>query len=337
MRTLIKILVVFFGVSFLVATFLGVSFVWDAFMRSPVKDASPVVITIEPGSSVKAIAEVLKDAGLIPGDFGFRLYVRITQVERTFQPGEFTLYKNLNYSSIVANLTAITPDEVTITFPEGLTIDQMAERVDTAFGSGSGAEWLKSLSEKNWSNIYVFLPSDDLQGYLFPDTYRISRSGFPDELTYKLLTNFSEKLSPELRAEISRQGKIIEEVVILASILEREVRGDADRALVADLFWRRLEIGMALQADSTVHFVVGSDGSTVYTSDTDREVNSPYNTYKYRGLPPGPISNPSLSAVMAVIYPAANNYWYFLTDSEGQVHYAQTNDEQNENKYQYLR
>jgi UPF0755 protein len=94
---------------------------------------------------------------------------------------------------------------------------------------------------------------------------------------------------------------------------------------------------MALQADSTVHFVVGSDGSTVYTSDTDRENNSPYNTYKYPGLPPAPISNPSLSAIRAVIYPTANDYWYFLTDVEGVVHYAKTNDDQNVNKYKFLR
>jgi UPF0755 protein len=243
----------------------------------------------------------------------------------------------MNYASIVAVLTAITTDEVAITFPEGLTIEQMAERVDMAFGAGSGEEWLQSLRETKWSDIYVFLPSDELEGYLFPDTYRISRSSFPDELTYKLLTNFSEKFSPELRAEIFRQGKTIEEVVILASILEREVRSDEDRALVADLFWRRIAAGMALQADSTVHFIVGSDGSTVYTSDTDRDVDSPYNTYKYRGLPPGPISNPGLSAITAAIYPTPNAYWYFLTDANGAVHYAQTNEEQNANKYKFLR
>jgi UPF0755 protein len=337
MNNFVKIIVVFCGTGFLVGAILGGGFIWDAFLRQPNNQVHEVVITVAKGMGVGEIAEVLKNHNLIPVRSAFRFYVKLIQAEKNFQPGEFTLREGMNYSDLVAALTAIVPDEVTITFPEGLTTAQMAEKIDVAFGAGSGQEWLASLDKTNWSETYSFLPRKTLEGYLFPDTYRISRSGFPNDLTYKLLSNFSEKLSPELRAEISRQGKTIEEIIILASIVEREVRDDEDRALVADLFWRRLKVGMALQADSTVHFVVGSDGSTVYTSDTDRENNSPYNTYKYPGLPPAPISNPSLSAIRAVIYPTANDYWYFLTDVEGVVHYAKTNDDQNVNKYKFLR
>lgn len=337
MRTFTKAVVIFCGAAFLVSAILGASFVWDAFLRQPGDQAAETVVTVAEGESVDEIAQTLKDARLIPSRSAFRFYVKLIRAEQNFQPGEFTLRAGMNYASLVAALTTVSPDEITITFPEGLTIEQMVERIDSAFGEGYGEKWIASLADDKWREIYMFLFDESLEGYLFPDTYRVSRSGFPDDLTYKFLTNFSEKLSPELRVEIANQGKIIHDIVTLASIVEKEVSSSEDRALVADLFWRRLKIGMALQADSTVHFVVGNDGDTVYTSDADRSVESPYNTYKYRGLPPGPICNPSLSAIKAVIYPAENDYWYFLTDAGGAVHYARTNDEQNENKAKYLR
>ncbi|MFA6131772.1 MAG: endolytic transglycosylase MltG [Patescibacteria group bacterium] len=348
MSRLINLVIVFCSVAILVTTVVGASFVWDAFLRSPGPNASEVSLTVVSGESVSEISQALKEADLIPSRWGFRFYVKFTGVEHRFQPGDFTLQTGMNYASLVNVLTDITPDEVTITFPEGLTIDQMVERIDSVFGNGWGNDWKVSLAEIDWPEATSLLSEhelirraleeeESLEGYLFPDTYRVSRSGFPDELTYKLLTNFSKKFSPELRAEIIRQGKSVHDVVTLASIIEKEVTSDEDRAIVADIFWRRLDIGMALQADSTVHFVVGSDGKTAYTSDVDRSVDSPYNTYKYRDLPPGPISNPSLSAINAVIYPTENNYWYFLTDADGKVHYAATNDEQNQNRALYLR
>lgn len=336
MSKLINLIVIFCSVAFLVGTVVGASFVWDAFFRAPGKNDTETVLTVVSGEGFSDISRSLKESNLIPSRLGFRFYVKLVKAENNLQPGEFTLSTGMNYASILAALTIAAPDEVTITFPEGLTSEQMTERIDTAFGEGWGENWLRTLNDSQWQETFLFLLNKHVDGYLFPDTYRVSRSGFPDDLTYKLLTNFSEKLTPELRVEISRQGKTIHEVITLASILEKEVRSDEDRALVADLFWRRLGIGMALQADSTVHFVVGSDGSTVYTSETDRSVDSPYNTYKYPGLPPGPICNPSLSSIKAVIYPETNNAWYFLTDNEGVVHYASTNDGQNENKALYL-
>ncbi|MFH1089417.1 MAG: endolytic transglycosylase MltG [Candidatus Uhrbacteria bacterium] len=346
MKTLAKFLVIICGVLFLVGTIFSASFIWDAFLRTPSRDAESVVVNVEPGSATDNISAKLKTADLIPSRFGFKLYVRLIKATKDFQPGEFTIKKGSNYSSIVSLMTSVASDEVTITFPEGLSVIQMAERIDKAFGAGSGDVWRASLFDINWSETYSFVPetlimmsaaTDPLEGYLFPDTYRVSRSGFPNDLTYKLLTNFSEKLSPELRVEIINQGKTIHEVLTLASIVEREVMTDIDRAKVADLFWRRLGVGMALQADSTVHYVVGNDDKNVYTSDLDRSVDSPWNTYKYPGLPPGPICNPSLSAIKAVIYPEANDAWYFLTDADGNVHYARTNDEQNINKSLYLK
>ena len=337
MKTLARFLVITCGVLFLVGTILGASFIWDAFLRTPSRDAESVVVTVELGSATDNISVNLKKLELIPSRFGFKLYVRLIKASKDFQPGEFTIKKGSNYATIVSLMTSVASDEVTITFPEGLNIEQMTDRIEKSFGVGWGTKWLTGLQDQKWSETYSLVSDESLEGYLFPDTYRVSRSGFPNDLTYKLLTNFSEKLSPELRVEIANQGKTIHEVLTLASIIEKEVTTDADRAKVADLFWRRLDAGMALQADSTVHYVVGNDDKNVYTSDLDRSVDSLYNTYKYPGLPPGPICNPSLPAIKAVIYPESNDAWYFLTDAEGNVHYARTNDEQNENKVLYLK
>ncbi len=337
MKTLARFLVITCGVLFLVGTILGASFIWDAFLRTPSRDAESVVVTVELGSATDNISVNLKKLELIPSRFGFKLYVRLIKAAKDFQPGEFTIKKGSNYATIVSLMTSVASDEVTITFPEGLNIEQMTDRIEKSFGVGWGTKWLTGLQDQKWSETYSLVSDESLEGYLFPDTYRVSRSGFPNDLTYKLLTNFSEKLSPELRVEIANQGKTIHEVLTLASIIEKEVTTDADRAKVADLFWRRLDAGMALQADSTVHYVVGNDDKNVYTSDLDRSVDSLYNTYKYPGLPPGPICNPSLPAIKAVIYPESNDAWYFLTDAEGNVHYARTNDEQNENKVLYLK
>jgi len=122
----------------------------------------------------------------------------------------------------------------------------------------------------------------------------------------------------------------------MASILEREVRSKDDKAIVSDLFWRRYNLNWALQADSTVHYAVRKKGD-VFTTREDRDSVSPWNTYKYPGLPLGPISSPSLGSIMAAIYPEGNNYWYFLTDSDGAVHYAKNLDEHNQNVQKYLR
>lgn len=340
MNFFFKIIFVFCGVCFLVSAALAASFVWDAFLRSPKDNAEEIVFTISEGASAAEISRNLRELNLIPSRLAFRFYARLTSTERGFQPGEFTLQKGMSYAAIVSVLTKTSSNEVTITIPEGWTMKQIAEKLDTAFWPGAGQTWLDTLDDKDWSQTFSFLADAgtqnfaSLQGYLFPDTYRVSRQNFPNDLTYKFLTNFGEKLSPGLRVEIFQQGKTIHEIITLASIVEREVASDEERAMVADIFQRRLAAGMALQADSTVNYLTEKNNPSI--SYSDREIDSPYNTYRYRGLPPGPICNPGLSAIKAVIFPQANDYWYFLTDAEGNTYYAETNDEQNENKARYL-
>ena len=150
-----------------------------------------------------------------------------------------------------------------------------------------------------------------------------------------MLENFETKLTPDLRAEIARRGLTVFDAVRMASVIEAEVRSDDDRAMVSDIFWRRVAAGRGLEADSTVNYCTGKSQAAVDYKALS--VDCPWNTYKYKGLPAGPIGNPGLSSLRAAVFPKANPYWYFLTDADGNVHYAKTLDEQVANKRKYLK
>jgi len=155
-----------------------------------------------------------------------------------------------------------------------------------------------------------------------------------EDLIKKTLNNFDKKLKASTRDEISKQGKTIFEVLTLASIIEREVPNKVDKKMIADIFLKRLKVGIGLQSDATINYVTGK--GLAQPSYADLEIDSPYNTYKYRGLPPGPISNPGIDSIEAVVYPTSNDYYYFLTTHEGEVIYSIDYDEHLTNKAKYL-
>ena len=242
------------------------------------------------------------------------------------------------YTAITAG-TNLSPENQ-VTLIEGLTLEQMAEVLVEEGVISLPDEFIVATSKglARFVDRFSFLeskPADqDLEGYLFPDTYRFFKDSTIDEIVVKILENFDNKLSVEMRRAIADSGRTIHEVVTLASIVEREVRGQQDQATVAGLFTNRLDINLALQADSTINYITksGRDRSTL----ADLEIDSPYNTYKYPGLPPGPISNPGLSALQAAVNPAETDFLYFLTDSEGGVHYATTFEGHQQNRQLYL-
>ncbi|MFA6551827.1 MAG: endolytic transglycosylase MltG, partial [Patescibacteria group bacterium] len=174
-----------------------------------------------------------------------------------------------------------------------------------------------------------------LEGYLFPDTYRIFKNATAEDIVAKMLKNFDNKLTAEMRADIKKQGKSLPDIIILASIIEKEVPRPEDMKKIAGIFYQRLKINMALQSDATINFITNK-GTTRPSAD-DLQINSPYNTYKNPGLPPGPISNPGIEAIKAAIYPQAGDYFYFLTTPEGQVIYSRTYAEHLAAKYKYYK
>lgn len=300
------------GCLLLVIGFLLYQWYW------PVQPSGSVItkISIVPGEGVHQISRDLYDGALIHNRWWWETYVWLRGWGSRFQIGEFEISPAMSGVKIASILTA----------HEGQT-----DRVVTIIEG-----WTSSQINEKWG-FSIDLITNDHEGYLFPDTYRISKYATDPtkQLVEKALANFDNKVTPELRAEIKRQGHTLHEVVTMASILEAEVRTPEDRAYVSDIFWRRVKIGMALQADSTVNYVTGKNHAAVSLVDT--KVDSPYNTYKYRGFPPGPINNPGLSAIRAAIYPKANDNWYFLTAKDGHVVYAKTFAEHVANKWRYLR
>lgn len=280
----------------------------EIYFLRPAEGAPPVTVEVPAGASLDEVARLLADERLVSSPQLFEWYVRWRDLDRSIQPGTYTIARGTSMRQIANLLTSIGNRELTITTIEGWTRTDMADYLVTV--GIPRADFLAA--------------SAGLEGYLFPDTYRIFSDATAADVVAKMRANFDAKVG-----EISRDD------LILASIVEREVATDRDRRLVADIFLRRLEIGWALQADSTVNYVTGKDTPAI--SATDRNLDSPYNTYRYRGLPPGPISNPGLSAINAVRNPVSNSYWYFLTDPAGNVYYASSLDEHNENKAKFLR
>ncbi|MFH1430311.1 MAG: endolytic transglycosylase MltG, partial [Candidatus Uhrbacteria bacterium] len=174
-----------------------------------------------------------------------------------------------------------------------------------------------------------------LEGYLFPDTYRVYADTSVEDIVYKMLDNLSVKLTDELLAEIAASGRSLHQVLTLASLVEKEVSNEEDRPIVAGILWKRRDRGWLLQADSTVNYVTGK--SDPRTRIADHSVDSSFNTYRYAGLPRGPISNPGMASILAALRPQESPYWFFLTTPDGETKYGRSLAEHNTNIARYLK
>jgi UPF0755 protein len=309
------------------------------------------VFTVAQGESVDSISGRLQEAGFVRSGLLFKWALSKSELATRIQPGEHDLADIRTYDDIIRTLASggMAAEEVTLLVREGETLRHVKSALEDL--DAAGAEGLYSVTGQpavfmqpspamaGIVGDHSFLAGKpdnvSLEGYLFPDTYRIYRDATAEDVVRRMLGNFDSKMTPELLAAIKDSGRSFHEIITMASIIEREVRGSEDRRLVSDLFWRRYDAGMGLQADSTVNYVTGKSLPAVTYEDT--RTDSLYNTYKYAGLPPGPIGNPGLEAIRAAVNPLANEYWYFLTDADGTVHYASTLEGHNRNKAQYLR
>ncbi len=338
-----RAILLLFGIVVVVGAILGGSYAYDAYFIGPSEGAESVAFEVEQGMSVEAIALALKDAELITSPLFFKGYVKLNDV--VIQAGRFELTPGSSIRSIVSELAYAEASEVAVTFPEGLTSSQMGEIVVEAFESVSEDDWNKVSGEAGkWmvtaSNILAGIPQGQgLEGYLFPDTYRfredVSAQTIVDTMVLTLKRRMAEREIVLPDSLVFDNGLTVHEVITLASIVEREVQSAEDMKLVAGIFFTRLQIGMALQADSTVNYITGKNDPGVSLEDS--RISSPYNTYRNLGLPPGPISNPGMNAIVAVLDPEDSEYLYFLTTPEGEVIYSVSFDEHVANKYKYLK
>jgi UPF0755 protein len=300
-------------------------------------------VTIVSGMGVKLIAKQLQAEGVIAQPFIFETTAALDGARSNFQAGTFTIPTRASVSKVIEILTAKPDaDEVTVRIPEDATAKEIAAILDQA-GVLSAADFLTAVGTTDSRTVapdstYDFLrdkpTTANLEGYLFPDTYRFFKRATAAHVVKKFLDNFEAKVAATVLSDIRASGHSVFEAVTLASIIDKEVKTDTDRRIAAGIFWKRIEIGMALQSDATVNYVTGKQA--LQPTNVDLSVSSPYNTYQNKGLPPGPIGNPSLSAIRAVANPETSAYLYFLHKPDGTTVFSATYEEHVANKEKYL-
>ncbi|MCS7251129.1 MAG: endolytic transglycosylase MltG [Thermoflexus sp.] len=302
-------------------------------------DATPVTFSIHPGQSVLEVAQALEEAGLIRDAFLFRAYVRYHRLDREIEAGEYTLNKTMTIPQIAKALRSGRQAEWTVRVREGLRLEEVAEAIATQTHLSARAILEAARDGLRWRRDFPFLadlpPGATLEGYLFPDTYRLARDATAEAMIRRLLENFGRKVTLEKIAAARARGLSLHQVITLASIVEREAVLPEERPLIASVYLNRLTAGMKLDADPTVQYALGyqPDQKTWWKSPLtleDLQVDSPYNTYRYPGLPPGPIANPGLASIEAVLNPAETDYLYFMADcikKDGSHWFARTHEE----------
>jgi UPF0755 protein len=285
-----------------------------------------VRFVVPPGATFHEVADTLHRTGLIDSVTVFDLYARYKHLDTNVQAGAYELSRNLNMIQILTALQTAIPEEIFVRIPEGYTIKKTAAMLD-AGGVIKGSDYTALAVQGKFS--YDFLkdlpPGASLEGFLFPDTYLVPRSGTAKDLITLQLDNFKRQWTDTRQAQAATRKLNPLQIVTIASLIEREARFQEDRPLVASVIYNRLAAGWLLQIDATVLYAKGVWQSSV-TLD-DRKINSPYNTYLHTGLPPGPIANPGIKAIDAALQPADTGYFFYLSDPQGHNHYAKTNEE----------
>ena len=291
-------------------------------------------VDIPPGTGTAGMARRLADAGVVRSARTFRLAVWLRGSSRRLQAGEYRFDRPMTAAEVVDRIARGDVHVRTLTFREGLTIREMASVFEKA-GFGSASEFIAA--SKNVGLVREVDPqASDLEGYLFPDTYTLPRRATAEQLVERMVGRFQKVLTPELRGQAAERGLSVRELVTLASLVEKETAKPEERPVVAGVYTNRLRIGMGLQCDPTVIYALMLAGR--YDGNIrrgDLQIDSPYNTYRYAGLPPGPIAAPGEAALQAAANPADVPYLYFVSRNDGSHVFSTTLEEHNRNVYNY--
>jgi UPF0755 protein len=295
-----------------------------------------IIFSIKKGEGTKEIAVNLGKERLIKMATLFRIYTIFKGVFDKLQAGEYSLSLSMTIPEITEKFVSGDVIEEQITIIEGWNLKEIAQYLGEKEFS---EEEFFELAKKDFSPEFDFLKDKskdmNLEGYIFPDTYEIQKDESLEDILTKTLQNLDKKLTLEMREEINRQGKTIFEIITMASMIEKEVKGFEDKKIVSGILWKRLENNIPLQVDAMISYITGKKSANISIEET--KIDSPYNTYKYKGLPLGPISNPGLESILASIYPESSEYWYYLSAPEGKTIFSKTLGEHNIAKEKYLK
>ncbi len=311
----------------------------------------PVTVEITEEDDSGSVADKLADAGLVR--YGFYFETRLRFGTGDLQPGTYTLRRGMNVPSIIEAITvegaadeeeAEPPRAIEVTLVEGQRVEQFAVVLEEAGLQGGAPAFMDAVNDpsnrEQWDFLKDLPPGQNVEGYVFPDTYTFGSNATADEVLDYMLANFDAKFTPEMRQQVAAQGRSIHDVVTVASIVEREARVPEERPEVAAVYLNRLKQGMQLQADPTTQYAVGTaeDWWPQQLTDEQLAVESPYNTYVVDGLPPGPISNPGLASLQAAVEPAPVDYLFFVATNDGSGTHVFTNnyEEHQQNICTYL-
>jgi len=334
-----------------VIIFLLGFFYWGILPREPSSNKT-IIFAVQKGEGDEEISANLEKEGIIKNRYFFQMYV-LTQGKTTkLQAGKYELSPRMNIPEIVNKFVLGDVLKEKITIIEGWNLRDIGWYFENKgmfmteeFFEIAGfplIDYSKNTDlpfPKDYSQQFEFLADKPknvgLEGYLFPDTYEISAQDDIEKIIKRILANFDKKLTPDLKKEIIAQKKTIFEIITMASLLEKEVKTLEDKKIVSGIFWKRIKSSKPLQSCATINYITGKNDRGALLEDI--EIDSPYNTYKYYGLPLGPISNPGLDSILAAIYPTETNYLYYLSTPDGKTIFSKTFKEHSAAQSKYLK
>lgn len=291
-----------------------------------IPDDAKIYITVKPGMSASEVGDMLLARGVIDSKLRFWWMARVKGYAKDFRAGTYLMSSGMDEEAALKKIVSGEVVLIKFTIPEGFTVRDIANRLAEE-GIVDKKEFLKKA--KKFTPFPYMKKGRDIryaaEGYLFPDTYEIHENPTVDNILEVMSSDFDQRLTEEMRARAKEMNLSIHDLVTLASLVEKEARYDADRPIIAQVFLKRLKIGMPLQTDASLQYLMDAPKEDVSISDT--KIDSPYNTYQNAGLPPGPIANPGMAAIEAVLHPSDTDYLYFVADRDGHNHYASTYDE----------
>lgn len=285
-----------------------------------------IYMVVKPGTTASEISDRLMQLGVIDSRLRFWWLMKLQGDASKFKTGTYAFTPHMDEQAVLDKLVAGDTTVVKFTIPEGFGIKEIAKRLADE-GLVDEQEFLAEAKD--------FAPYDYMkkrpnvryaaEGYLFPDTYVIHSDVSAEGIMKMMAEDFDTRLTPALRQQAAAKGLSIHDLITLASLVEKEARYDEDRPIIAQVFFKRLQMGMPLQSDTTLQYLMAGPKEDVSIEDT--KIDSPYNTYQHEGLPPGPIASPGMKSILAVLNPANTDYLYFVADRQGHNHYSQTYDE----------